>query len=61
LDRIIQIDPKGDDTYRNNAGGTTMLDPVADGVALPDWNILALTGNSVTRLDPDVTPMISNR
>lgn len=25
MDRLLQIDPRGNDTYRNNAGGTTLL------------------------------------
>ncbi|GEM_PF-4606919 len=28
-DRIVQIDPSGDDTYLNNAGGTTILERVS--------------------------------
>lgn len=26
-DRIVQVDPKGNDVYRNNAGASTLLDP----------------------------------
>lgn len=36
LDRILQIDPRGNDTYTNNAGGATTLDPVIDSST---WNI----------------------
>lgn len=38
LDRIVQIDPRGDDTYTNNAGASTILDPLLEGET--DWNIL---------------------
>jgi hypothetical protein len=35
LDRIVQIDPRGNDTWANNAGGSTLLDPV-----FGDFNIV---------------------
>lgn len=60
LDRIIQIDPSGDDVYTNNAGGTTMLDPVFDGVTGP-WNILTPIAISIDFDGDDVydTPRLT--